>query len=342
MITTPQFLITLLFVILFDAKQKDCISSPLSKSLAFHSSDSLPDRKIICNFSFVEENEIPSCISSLPQSYSLYQRYLDTVQKYFRMDYSVTHLCIDDHRGIAWCHVYSESKRSIGLNINAIRKESQQSERQIIYCLLAHEFFHLREYGDPYSVAAKLISEILADMASGEIAAIHLNEGMEFFHEEMIGLYNLSPKSSSTHPDAKFRINAAKAGWLKAKFTDIKTNENYKIVDFKDVRLLRFRKDNGEKSYWEYGILNRDGKRVEDVVLREYDNGDLCIGYYRDNDLTGNAIILFKNEDRRDYRGIYLGEWRNNMRNGVGTTYYVDDNQIIRGWWSNNSLIKKF
>jgi hypothetical protein len=225
------------------------------------------------------------------------------------------------------------AERTISLGITFYdSKLTTQAERKAGYIfILGHELTHHinGDSGvDDEIEFNNMSNELLADERGGYAVGKMTNEDISFFD-------NVLPKILTTkentiyHPGLKWRILAAKAGWLNAKSENWKNDLTYNLNGRGYQKTLN---SAGTIQIGEYSGDNFNG--IHEMIFKD---GDIFIGNVKNGSIEGSGFRIYK-DGSPYFDAIYLGGWVNNNKEGYNCYYYWISGQKFVGRFSRDAM----
>jgi hypothetical protein len=205
------------------------------------------------------------------------------------------------------------------------KADNSAEQNALLIWILAHEVSHHlhNDMGfDDRIEAGNLIKEILADQRAGYAVGKTTNVGIEFFDNILPKILS-NTSHTSTHPSRRYRILAAKGGWLQAKMENVSDGGSKTI---------------GGKTYKK--VLQSDGDKVLGEIsnggwngfsFKIYNNGDVFAGNFQNGLRSGYSVYLYK-ESESDFTAIYFGRFSAGDKNGQGSYYWASGDKYVGEW----------
>ena len=215
--------------------------------------------------------------------------------------------------------------------------KTEVSKKAILIFIIAHEFAHHLD-GDTFDKGKSLqdfyLKELIADKDGGYAVGKLTNMDISFFDQSLIKTLGYERHHTPSHPGTKYRVLAAKAGFLEAKlegktylelgqkkYYKTKTNEGvqYKVVSPSGNLIFIFNDDDS----FEFGEIDEADNYNGDVVEYEYQKGDddnyIYLGRYENDEKSDNTgYCVFKSGH------AYFGSFKDGLRNGQGRFVWKD------------------
>lgn len=280
------------------------------------------------------------------EGYPYYE--LIMIKRLFGETYSGYSLRISDHERVASAILHSDVEddleRTLVINheyySNLFR--TNQNKKAIITFILTHEFFHHKNgdlfYSRHRGRANRLKREILADERAGyAVAKLQPRVDIGFFDYALPKVFS-STNHTKTHPARKYRIMAAKGGWLRGKLDDLDISSGPRIKSLAGVT-YQIRTISGGT---QYGRLDKD-QFIGDTVIDCHSTGiffgkrrvrfeRIAERNYPRYSLDGVYIFL---SSRYDFSGIYFGEGQfisssgTVIPDGNGHYFHLNDDEYL-------------
>lgn len=255
--------------------------------------------------------------------------YLNQINNLFEQPYA--RYTLMDIKGIkvAAAHIQligDDFARVISINkdyyISRLNKKT--NKKALLIWILAHELTHHTNGDLHYDlngiIANNYKREILADERAGYAVGMLTNVDIDFFDEELPRILG-NKVGSPTHPELKYRIISVKAGWLQARL---------KEQDWLNSCSRIYKKQITEEAEI-YGRYYNEG--FNGLIIKKLKNNNEYMGECAQGLKNGNGI-MFSN-DSLGRLCIYLGQWTNDKRNGVGIILITNGDEY-RGDWKND------
>ncbi|MCW5924381.1 MAG: hypothetical protein KIS77_18815 [Saprospiraceae bacterium] len=186
----------------------------------------------------------------------------------------------------------------------------------LLIWILAHEASH-HTHGDigfDDKIEGKnLIKEILADQRAGYAVGKATNISIDFFDTYLPKILSYT-SHTSTHPSRRYRIMAAKGGWLQAKMENV-SDGGTKVIG--GVTYKNKLESDGDRVWGEYSNTDMNG-----IGMTTYTDGDIYMGNKKDGSKSGYGLYLYK-DGASDFSSIFFGKWSNDRINGKGAKYWL-------------------
>lgn len=266
--------------------------------------------------------------SPVPATDELFE-YLGQINSLFEQPYARYTLMDIKGINIAAAHIQligNDFARVISINKDfyTARLHKKSNKKALFIWILGHELSHHTNGDLHYDlngiVANNYKREILADERAGYAVGMLTNVDIDFFDEELPNI--LSNKTGSfTHPELKYRIIAAKAGWLQARLKEQEwLNSCSKIYKKQTIGNSQF--------FGRYYNENFNG-----TIVIKFKNDDRYMGECNQGKRSGKGISF--SIDSAGRTCIYLGQWSDDKRNGIGISL-INNGEDYRGDWKND------
>lgn len=200
----------------------------------------------------------------------------------------------------------------------------------LLIWILAHEASH-HTHGDigfDDKIEGKnLIKEILADQRAGYAVGKATNIGIDFFDTYLPKILSYT-SHTSTHPSRRYRIMAAKGGWLQAKMENV-SDGGTKVIG--GVTYKNKLESDGDRVWGEYSNTDMNG-----IGMTTYTNGDIYIGNRKDGLKSDYGLYLSK-DDASDFISVSFGKWAEGKQTGKGSVYWSTGSK-----WEGDKYIGEF
>lgn len=188
----------------------------------------------------------------------------------------------------------------------------------LFYWIIGHEFNHINkkhDYIEQSFLTKRLYQEVQSDSWGGMLLAAKTDVGIDFFNNLKF-IFNEENKKNIilTHPEVKYRILAAKGGWLEEK---IKSNNADTILS-NNKQFIKYRIGENNYKIIEEGKNNRFGLHI-------YPNKDVYYGYYNEKGQRHGDGVFEAHEGENDAKYIYMGEWSKGNKEGLGIQFEEDN-----------------